>query len=455
MVQVTRLMVHRADGLQGILTVPDTLLGGGRSEVTLRHGHHETIARLVPMKEASGVHLSGNIWKILSLPDENVLDVHVLWDGAENLLRIGPLLAIMARVRRKKGQLSGAQVPVFERLSEAGRTLGVLTYVFSPLEIQWTKGTVRGVYWNDERKWTMGTFPLPDVVYDQVVSRRFEDRPDVKESRNKLIRLLYPRYFNAGFFDKWTMFQWLSADDRTRRQLPATTLYRAPGQGAQFLVEWGDIYMKPARGSLGQGLVRVQLAVNGQALYRWRKGPGRTETGIAKDPRAWFEQHHRFFRRRRYILQRTIPIPSLEGRVWDVRALMQKDESRAWKRTKMFVRISHPGEVASNLAAGGRAERVEKVLPHMALGLSAERGLVRRLTRTAHHVAQVVEESSGLQLGEMGVDLGVDDRGGVWIIEVNAKPWKSPDTDEGDERLLERSFLRPVAYAKSLAGFSP
>ncbi|MDI3256319.1 MAG: YheC/YheD family protein [Kyrpidia sp.] len=456
MVRVTRLTLHCADGLQNTLVAPENILGGSRSpEVALRHGHHETTVRLVESGAGDGMTIGTDVWKNLHLPEEDCLDVHVLWDEQERLIRIGPLVAVMAQVRRRKGQPVGPQVPVFQRLTDAGRMLGVLTYIFSPLEIQWAKGMVKGSYWNTARQWTTAYFPLPDVVYDQVVSRRFEGHSDVKKSRDKLIHLLYPRYFNAGFFDKWTVFQWLSMDERTCRHLPATIPYRTPEQGAQFLRERGDIYVKPARGSLGRGLARLQMTDNGRAQYRWRKGHGRTETGIYKDPRTWFEQHHRFLRHRHYVLQETIPIWPVGGGVWDVRVLMQKDGSQRWRRTKMFVRVSNPGDIASNLAAGGRAGRMEALLEHLPLTPAARKTIARRVSRTARHVARVVEDRSGLVLGEMGVDLGVDERGGIWIIEVNSKPWKSPDTEEGSEQLLEKSFLRPVAYAKSLAGFSP
>jgi hypothetical protein len=134
--------------------------------------------------------------------------------------------------------------------------------------------------------------------------------------------------------------------------------------------------------------------------------------------------------------------------------MLQKDESQRWKRTKMFVRISPPGDIASNVKTGGRAQRIDTLLAYLPLSRPAGQHISRRLSSIARQVAHAIEEKSGLLLGELGVDLGVDAHGFVWIIEANAKPWKSPYTEEGSEELVQKSFLRPIAYAKSLAGFS-
>lgn len=457
MVQVVRVTLHRSPQLEGALAAP--LHFGGIGEdvpVALRHGHEEVSARTVALTSSEDeVYLAQDLWTRLRLPDRDRLDLHLSWQPSERLVRLGPLVGIIADLKRKGNRPTGRQVPIFRQLLRAAGDLGVVAYVFSPFDVQWSKGTVKGSYLTGEDGWTTRLLPLPDVVYDQIVSRRFERRRDVRKTREKLIHLLYPRYFNAGFFDKWTVFHWLSSDDRTRHQLPPTILYRTPEQGLEFLEEHGDIYLKPSMGSLGVGLIRIHHGANGLVHYRWRKGNRRLEAGVCRDPAAWFTQHHRFFKQRSYLLQRTVPLWPFGNRIWDVRALLQKDGTRTWKRTKMFVRVSAPGDIASNVTTGGRAERVETLMDQLQVSRAQERAIVRRLSRTARLVAQVLEEKSGLLLGELGVDLGVDVHGRVWIIEVNAKPWKSPHTLAGTEELVRKSFLRPIAYAKSLAGFAP
>ena len=67
-------------------------------------------------------------------------------------------------------------------------------------------------------------------------------------------------------------------------------------------------------------------------------------------------------------------------------------------------------------------------------------------------IVHALEEVLDNPLGEVGLDLGVDRSGRVWLIEVNAKPFRKT-ADAGPKRQVWRSFHRPMAYAKYIAGY--
>lgn len=73
---------------------------------------------------------------------------------------------------------------------------------------------------------------------------------------------------------------------------------------------------------------------------------------------------------------------------------------------------------------------------------------IRRLSR---QVVDALEQGSGRTFGELGIDLGLDTSGKVWIIEVNSKPRKTPTTEKGRQDLVDLSFERPMRYAIYLA----
>ncbi|MGZ4135856.1 MAG: YheC/YheD family protein, partial [Tumebacillaceae bacterium] len=57
----------------------------------------------------------------------------------------------------------------------------------------------------------------------------------------------------------------------------------------------------------------------------------------------------------------------------------------------------------------------------------------------------------GGPIGELGLDLGLDESGRIWVIEVNAKPWKKPNIAEGEwKNLALLAFQRPVQFATYL-----
>ena len=54
----------------------------------------------------------------------------------------------------------------------------------------------------------------------------------------------------------------------------------------------------------------------------------------------------------------------------------------------------------------------------------------------------------------MGIDFGLDQQGGIWFIESNAKPAKDSLYQSFDRKTIQSSFLNPLEYAKYLSGFS-
>lgn len=82
----------------------------------------------------------------------------------------------------------------------------------------------------------------------------------------------------------------------------------------------------------------------------------------------------------------------------------------------------------------------------------SRRRISRRVRRAARTIINALDEVLDGPLGEVGLDLGVDRRGRVWLIEVNAKPYRKV-TDAGPKRQVWLSFRRPMQYARHLAGF--
>lgn len=75
-----------------------------------------------------------------------------------------------------------------------------------------------------------------------------------------------------------------------------------------------------------------------------------------------------------------------------------------------------------------------------------------RINRAATDIVNALDEILDGPLGELGLDLGIDRRGRVWLIEVNAKPYRKV-LDAGPKKGVRLSFRRPMAYARHLAEF--
>ncbi|MCL6516243.1 MAG: YheC/YheD family protein [Alicyclobacillus sp.] len=367
-------------------------------------------------------------------------------------MHVGPTIGILCNPvwNEKRHTLRWTkQVPALEKLVQAGQRLGAFVYVFGIQDVDFNRGTVLGYVFRNGA-WRPAQLPLPDSIYDQVVSRRLERDKKYQAKRARLSKMYANRIFNDGFFDKWKVHEWLWQDRQTRNLVPYSERFTTEGQAIAFIKRHAVTFIKPVHGSLGVGIVRVTREADGSYRYEVRHRTGRTQNRAAT-AEAVVEALRRRLRQSPHLLQQGIPVARYRERPFDIRIVLQRDGSGEWKRTKMFARVARSGEFTANLASGGEALPVDAVLREAFSAPERRRRARRLIRRAASLVAAAIEQQCGKPLGELGVDLAVDESGSVWVLEVNSKPWKASSTDKGRQDLVDLSFLRPMEYAIRLA----
>ncbi|MCL6626145.1 MAG: YheC/YheD family protein [Alicyclobacillus shizuokensis] len=367
-------------------------------------------------------------------------------------LRLGPIIGILCNPRwdaRKARLKPSQQQPLLDKLAAAAAADGAVCCLFRADDVDVKKGRIRGYVLRTDR-WEPSELPMPDVIYDQVISRKVERRSGAAKVRRELSKMYGERIFNDGFFDKWQVHEWLTANRRTRAWVPLTARYTTSAAAAGFIARFPLTYLKPVHGSLGLGVIRVERSGDG---YQWtmRRKHAPAQGAFAASAEELVERLKPRLQSRPYLLQQGLVLATVHRRPFDIRILMQRDGSGQWRRTKMFARVARSGEVTSNLSSGGEAYPVPAVLSQIA-GRGAKTGrLLRQIRRTAWHVVDVVERGADKSFAELGIDLGIDQEGRVWVIEVNSKPWKTPQTSRGRQELTELAFIRPMQYAMHVA----
>lgn len=382
-------------------------------------------------------------------------DASPAWVSGEitpNGLRLGPTIGILCNPRwnESHGSLRQTkQMPGLKKMVESGTEMGALVYLFGIQGVDFQHRKVRG-YVLSKGVWKKAVLPFPDAIYDQILSRKVERDPKYVERRNRLSKIYGKKIFNDGFFDKWQVHDWLTSDRRTRPYVPLTVKYDKSRDIVQFIKQHPVVFLKPIHGSLGLGIVRVTKQPDGAFVYEVKRKDGRVSDRAAA-VEGLVESLRNRLKIRAYLIQEGISLALYKNRPFDVRIVMQRDGSGDWKRTKMFARVAKPGDFTSNLSSGGEAVSVDAVLRELYKN-EAKRRQCRRLIRKVSLLSsEVIEEQSGKTFGELGVDLGLDDQGHVWVIEVNSKPWKSPTTEKGRQDLVDLAFSRPMTYALRLA----
>lgn len=140
----------------------------------------------------------------------------------------------------------------------------------------------------------------------------------------------------------------------------------------------------------------------------------------------------------RYIVQQGIELVSTNRRPYDLRVLVQKNQKGQWDISGVGARVAGSSSITTHVPRGGSIEDPVKLL-EASFGPEGSKRILVRAKNTALLIARQIERGSGYLLGEMSMDLGIDQQGGVWFFEANSKPMKF-DEPHIRKRSLERIF---------------
>ncbi len=416
----------------------------------LKAGSSVTDAEIKASNE--GNYISQGALTALGLPEVKELNLR---QEKHKDLKIGPLIGILTnRSKRSRCPPYTSQNKLLHNFLSYSRYAKSLAYVFSPEEVDMANQTISGYFLDTDPGgtliWKKHIFPLPDIVYDRIISRTFER----KESTKRVISYLASenvKYFNPKFLNKWEIHTILSQHPILNQYLPETRKYNGLTNLIDFMDTYKTVYLKPGNGSLGLGIIRISRLPEGY-FYQFRKGK-KNVTGFWKTVDELNKALETQIKNKFYIMQQGLDLIKYQGRVFDIRVLMQKTGQGQWIDSAMVARIGAAGSIFPNVAAGGEPKNIEAVWQELT---SADWNTSPTCTVTKQislMAAEAVENTLGT-FAELGLDIGTDGNGNVWIIEINSKP--SRKVFPKDQPHLKKLSIRlPIDFATYLTGFAP
>ncbi|MBO8171895.1 MAG: YheC/YheD family protein [Bacillaceae bacterium] len=332
----------------------------------------------------------------------------------------------------------------FEFLSRTGDELGVTVFVFFPRDVRYPERIVRGYRFLPSGKWVRKTFPLPDLIYDRYFYTGLENA----RTRSNIKRLKQDpaiRFLGLGLYGKWQIYQLLSRDPDLKKFVPHTERVTDMSVVATTLDQHDDIILKPVAGSLGKGVLRVFSDTGGWKLIG-RNMHNHPVNKIFYSKKDLFNELTQLFSGKKYLVQPYLTLSTPEGEPFDIRILVQKGEQGNWSCTGMAVRRGQKGSVTSNLHGGGRACHVEPFLDRY-YPVDKKHTILEKLHELINRIPPYIESNHG-PLVELGMDVGVDREGNVWLIEVNSKPGRKVFLQLKEEALRKQALINPILYAR-------
>ncbi|WP_055109180.1 YheC/YheD family endospore coat-associated protein [Paenibacillus ihumii] len=296
-------------------------------------------------------------------------------------------------------------------------------------------------YVQNGQEYVRMTIPTPRVIHNRALYR--------DASAHRKIRSLVSQgmcIFNINNrYGKNVIHRLLQEDPYLREYLPATA-EASSASLRKMMSEYDDLILKPARGSVGDGIMRVQRDHSGWTItYPSKSRKGWVTDRISRDSfPAWLQ---RLLMRTSYLVQERIPLAEYDSRPLDLRVTVQRGTFGAWSVTGIFVKIAPQNSFLSNIGKGGRpfpvqllneclpARLVPNALYHVEmLALSIARHLSARLPL----------------LADLGIDIGLTETGQPYFIECNGRDQRYGFRKAGLAEIWKETYRRPMDFARYL-----
>ncbi|GAA0376364.1 YheC/YheD family protein [Bacillus horti] len=381
-------------------------------------GHNQVLCRPLPYK-LGHVQVDEKFAKHLGIPDQCQLQIS--YSPITAKLKLGPVLAILVSKISKSHPPYFKLNPFFEEVILYARNRHILPYVTSIDQL--LKGTDKIMGWVFSKgSWTEEVVPYPQIIYNRIGSRKVENSHAYRDLK-ELLEKKKVHLFNQTFLDKWEVYDKLSEDRAFSPYLPQTKLFGA-NPLRMMLSQYSTVYVKPIHGSLGNGIYKISKHRDGYITqYSTRNGQIHKQFAHQNQLYSYLSKR---VSTKKHIIQEGIPLLQFQERTVDFRALMQKNKLGKWSVTSMVARVGPLNRFVSNIARGGEIVKVNSVLS--ACGFKEPKIMRQQLIHVAKKTCEGIENSYKDQFGELGVDLGLDKQGRIYLLEINSKPSKTEDT---------------------------
>ncbi|MCR2806894.1 YheC/YheD family protein [Paenibacillus soyae] len=283
-------------------------------------------------------------------------------------------------------------------------------YYFTPDDIRAESRTIHG-YTIENDEWVQRVFPYPDAIYDRI-ARRGRLYPEAYGALEG-IPMSTDKTFAAD--DKLTINQLILDSGKFEDVIIPSEKINSTEQIFAWLERFGEVIVKPARGMQGKQLFYIRRNEDGYIVIKDQETSFHFPRGLTEWLKAVGLKG-----RGHYLVQPFIRSATKNGNPFDFRAHMCRGENGELEMVKIYPRIGNPSGVVSNFASGGYVGDLKNFYVKD-LGLPEDRffGFRRRLTEFSLQFAEHLQGLLDYRVHEIGLDLGMDPSGKIWLFEAN------------------------------------
>ncbi|HET6872411.1 MAG TPA: YheC/YheD family protein [Sporolactobacillaceae bacterium] len=402
--------VKRKIGMEGIVMMPKALYHSNLDAI--QFGSRRLECDIQPIDQM-GYEVSHDLWDALSLPEQPFYNIEINADT----LRLLPLIGLFTTAYVPGTQAPfGKDTSFYKKWLQMTAEKGGAAYFFSRDKLNWEEGTIKGL-WYDAGIWKESIFPFPDVVYDRLPNRKAEHLHWVAPLKETFVHDYGIPWFNPGFFNKWDIYNLLNEFESIQPFLPETALYTEQDL-KRFLNTYPTVYLKPKDKSRGVGIFCIQRQKEGG--FRIKRSDQPLDEQVSREWAALIRSLSTYISSTEsghYLIQEGVPLLQKKNRFFDFRVHTNKDKKGSWQVTAVAAKLAGHNQVTTHLAYGGDVCTLSDIFDK-----KTALEVFHQLEDLTLRISCALEEKVPGLIGELGFDLGLDDRGHLFLFEVNSKP---------------------------------
>lgn len=339
---------------------------------------------------------------------------------------------------------SDQETEYFTEIAKRAVLHGMQVVRFTPFQIIPATEQVRGLLFDSvQERWIQHTFPIPPFIYDRCFYNRTESSRQGKPIVEWLKKRPQTQFLGYGLPDKLQTYSILSHHPATAPYVPYTVEATVENVW-KYIWKHKQAALKPVNGSQGNGFCFLSYGRRSIQATLQQAKQTITESFISKeDFSVWLAP---ILQSQTYMLQPFLSVQDAYGRPFDIRVLLQKNETGIWEEVGRGVRCGNERAVVSNLHAGSQIityEQWKQSYP------KRERLLLEDNIATLLKAVPIALEQSLSPLFEIGLDISVDQNQAVWLLDVNSKPGRRVMLDCKPES-ADQLYHAPLSYCKYL-----
>lgn len=223
----------------------------------------------------------------------------------------------------------------------------------------------------------------------------------------------------------------LSEDDQFSHLMIPTYKIKTFKDMHNYLTTYNKIVLKPGRGLRGKGIYIIEKMDKDSFRIGYSKNKWDADLHVLEE---FFDNT---FKGKNYILQKYVTSRTPQGDPFDCRIHVEKGGTGKWEIAKIYVRIGIGQSVISNVNQGGGISDPKEFLK--ANFGDQRKEIYQHLLKLGKEIPEKMEQLRGTHIMSLGLDIGIDKRGKLYLFEVNDGP-------STKAVISEAAFLRSNYY---------